>query len=144
MAYSNGHTDRKMRIGDVYMARFDGTGSEQSGLRPAVVFQNNKGNAYSPNVIVLPMTTSLKKVDLPTHVVIRARDTGLRFDSMVLCENPECISKDKLGTYITTLPLPYMKKIAAASLVATAAIALLDMDALQSVWEKASELNACA
>lgn len=144
MAYSNGHTDRKMRIGDVYMARFDGTGSEQSGLRPAVVFQNNKGNAYSPNVIVLPMTTSLKKVDLPTHVVVPARDTGLRFDSMVLCENPECISKDKLGAYITTLPLPYMKKIAAASLVATAAIAFLDMDALQSVWEKASELNACA
>lgn len=144
MTYNKGYTDRKLCIGDVYMARFNGTGSEQNGWRPAVVFQNNKGNAYSPNVIVLPMTTSLKKRGLPTHVIVRARDTGLRYDSMVLCENPECISKDKLGAYITTLPLTYMKEIAAASLVATAAISFLDMEVLRSVWEKASELNACA
>lgn len=144
MAYGKGHTNSKMHIGDVYMTRFVGTDSEQNGWRPAVVFQNNKGNAYSPNVIMLPMTSSLKKMSQPTHVVVRARDTGLRFDSMVLCENPECVSKDRLGAYITTLPRSYMKEIAAASLIATAAISFLDMDALQSAWEKASELNACA
>lgn len=59
MAYSKGHTNSKMHIGDVYMTRFVGTDSEQNGWRPAVVFQNNKGNAYSPNVIMLPMTSSL-------------------------------------------------------------------------------------
>lgn len=144
MAYSKGCTKSRVHIGDVYMTRFVGTDSEQNGWRPAVVFQNNKGNAYSPNVIVLPMTSCLKKVSQPTHVIVRARDTGLRLDSMVLCENPECVSKDRLGSYITTLPLSYMKEIAAASLVATAAISFLDMETLQLAWEKASELNACA
>ena len=56
------------RIGDVYYVEFTGVGSVQNGNRPAVVFQNNVGNRYSPNVAVLPMTSKLKKSNQPTHV----------------------------------------------------------------------------
>lgn len=133
---------RPIHIGDVYMMQFGGSGSEQGGLRPGVVFQNNIGNAYSPNVIALPMTSVLKKVNQPTHALIRAKDSGLKLDSMVLCENPERMSKDRIGNYITTLPDHYMQKIAAANLLATSAIAFLDVETLLAVREKASQLNA--
>ena len=121
--------------------RFDGTGSEQSGWRPGVIFQNNAGNLHSPNLIVLPLTSSLKKLDMPTHVLLHAYDTGLSRDSVVICENPQRLSKDKLGRYITTLSLHYMRKIAVASLIATSAIAFLDPPALLEAWETAVRLN---
>ena len=130
------------KIGEIYLMKFGGEDREQSGLRPGLVFQNNMGNTYSPNIIALPITSSLKKAGQPTHVVLRASDTGLKMDSMVLCENPECMSKAKLGRYITTLSFDYMRKIAEASLLATSAISYLDADLLHSVWERASVLNA--
>lgn len=129
------------KIGEIYLMKFDGEGSVQAGLRPGLVFQNNMGNLYSPNVIVLPITSSLKKAGQPTHVILRASDTGLKMDSMVLCENPECMPKARLGRYITTLSHEYMRKIAEASLLATSAISYLDADLLHSVWERASALN---
>ncbi len=132
------------RWGEVYICRFEGTGSEQSGLRPAVIFQNNVGNAHSPNVIVLPLTTSLKRKDMPTHVVVRADDTGLRRDSMVICENPVSVSKDRLGNYITKLPREYMVKIAVASLLATSALDPLDFEVFQAVKQQSEKLNMAA
>lgn len=133
--------ERYPRIGDVYNMYFDGTGSEQSGWRPGVVFQNNVGNSKSPNIIALPLTSSLKKLYMPTHVLVRASDTGLRKDSMVICENPEKMSKDKLGKYITTLSQRYMKDIAIANLIATSAISFLDKDSLLFVWERSVQMN---
>lgn len=94
-------------IGDVYLMKFEGSGNEQSGWRPGVVFQNNVGNAHSPNVIALPLTSSIKKTNQPTHVVVLAADTGLRRDSMVLCENPEKMSKARIGKFLTRLPDEY-------------------------------------
>lgn len=88
MGFQN-NKERVPQIGEVYLMKFGGSGSEQSGWRPGVVFQNNMGNAYSPNIIALPLTSSLKKTNQPTHVIIKAADSGLRRDSMVLCENPE-------------------------------------------------------
>lgn len=129
------------QIGEIYLMRFGGEGSEQSGLRPGLVFQNNTGNLHSPNIIALPITSSLKKAGQPTHVILHAYDTGLKRDSMVLCENPECISKLKIGKYITTLSGKYMRQIAEASLLATSAISYLDVDLLRSIWERASDLN---
>lgn len=131
-------------IGEVYIMYFCGSGSEQSGWRPGVIFQNNIGNAKSPNVIALPLTTSLKKLNMPTHVLLKASDTGLRFDSMVICENPEKMSKAKLGKYITTLSEEQMREIAKANLMATAAISFLDKKTLVSVWKKSMQLNACS
>ena len=132
---------RTPKIGDVFMVRFNGAGSEQVGWRPALVFQNNVGNAYSPNVIVLPLTSKLKKTSQPTHVVIPAEGTGLARDSMVLCENPESVSKERLGKYLTTLPDKYMAKIAEAHLLATSAISFINPTVILALWERAAKLN---
>jgi mRNA interferase MazF len=142
MAVSYKNQEGFPKIGDVYLMKFSGSGSEQSGWRPGLVFQNNVGNAHSPNVIALPLTSSIKKENQPTHVVVKASDSGLIKDSMVLCENPERMSKDRIGRYITTLSQEYMQKIAEANLLASSAIAYLDMDALISIWQKAMALNA--
>lgn len=138
----NSSENRVPQFGDVYLVRFDGSGSEQSGLRPAVVFQNNVGNKYSPNITVLPVTSQIKKVSQPTHVVVYAKDTGLIKDSMVLCENPVCISKDKLGGYLTSLTNEYMSKIAEANMLASSAIAYINPEFLISLQHKAAKLNA--
>lgn len=129
-------------IGEIYMVEFDGTGSVQKGYRPALVFQNNVGNRYSPNVVVLPITSAHKKANQPTHVLVDAAGSGLRMDSMVLCENPQCISKSQLGDYITTLSEEYMKQVAAASLLANSAISYLDISMLVVLLDKATKLNA--
>ena len=133
--------ERIPKIGDIYLMKFEGNDSEQNGWRPGLVFQNNTGNTHSPNIIAIPLTCALKKTNQPTHVFLSAEETGLRKDSMALCENPERMSKIKLGRYLTTLSDDYMKKIAEASLLATSAIAFLDLTVLMTVWKKASELN---
>ena len=134
--------ERIPQIGDIYMMQFNGSASEQSGWRPGLVFQNNVGNAYSPNIIALPLTSSIKKVNQPTHVVIKAANTGLKKDSMVLCENPDSVSKERLGMYITTLSDEYMREIAKASILSSSVISYLDIDILMSIWKKAVDLNA--
>ena len=63
---------RTPQIGDVYHMYFSGDGNEQQGWRPGLVFQNNVGNKYSPNIIALPLTSSLKKLNQPTHVLLPA------------------------------------------------------------------------
>ena len=124
--------------------RFGGSGSEQSGWRPGVVFQNNVGNLYSPNIIALPLTSSIKKSGQPTHVVLLAEETGLPRDSMVLCENPERMSKERLGDYITTLSGKDMARVATANLLASSAISFLNPEELMNVWQKACSFNAAS
>lgn len=133
---------RTPQIGDIYLMNFSGSGSEQNGWRPGLVFQNNTGNLHSPNIIALPLTTAIKKAGQPTHVVIHAEKSGLKKTSMVLCENPERMSKDKIGQYITTLSDEDMRRVAIANLLASSAISYLDMEILVTVWRKASALNA--
>ena len=125
---------RVPQIGEVYYMRFGGTGSEQEGFRPGLVFQNNMGNAHSPNIIALPMTSVMKKLGQPTHVFVNGKEAGLKKNSLVLCE--------RIGGYITKLPDKYMKQIATASLLASSVIAYLDVDALVKAWQKAVRLNA--
>ena len=139
----NSNNTKHPKIGDIYLVYFDGSGNEQQGFRPGLVFQNNVGNEYSPNLIVLPLTSALKKTNQPTHVFI-PKEVGLRKDSMVLCENPKCMSKYKLGEYITTLPEEYMAQVAVGSILSSSAIAFVDPDLLKSVWQKALALNAIA
>ncbi len=128
-------------IGEVYLMKFDGSNSEQGGWRPGLVFQNNTGNAHSPNIIALPLTSSIKKTGQPTHVVVYAADSGLVRDSMVLCENPERMSKDRIGKYLTTLSDKYMREVAAANLIATSALSFLDISSLLEVWAASIKLN---
>ena len=136
------NTERQPQIGDIYLMHFGGSGNEQRGWRPGLVFQNNLGNLYSPNIIALPLTSSIKKSNQPTHVVIPADGTGLAKDSMVLCENPERMSKERIGNYLTTIPAQYMSKVAIANLLASSAISFNDPDVLLSVWQKAIALNS--
>lgn len=134
--------ERTPKIGDVYLMNFGGCGNEQHGWRPGLVFQNNLGNRHSPNIIALPLTSSLKKCNQPTHVLIPSEGTGLARDSMVLCENPERMSKERMGQYLTTIPEEYMAKIAVANLLATSAISFVEPDLLMSIWLEATSLNA--
>ena len=136
------NNSKQPQIGDVYYMQFNGSGSEQSGWRPGIVFQNNIGNKYSPNIIAIPLTTKLKKSGQPTHVVLPADETGIPRDSMALCENPERMSKDRIGEYITTLPREYMAKVASANVLASSAIAFVDPDFLLTLWQQAVSLNA--
>lgn len=128
-------------IGSVYFMKFDGVGSEQRGWRPGVVFQNNTANAYSPNLIALPCTTAMKKLNQPTHVLLRHEESGLERDSIVLCENPQRMSKLKIGEFITQLPDKYIKQIATASMLASSAISFVSYDDLIATWRRAKILN---
>lgn len=134
-------SEKQPRIGDIYLMHFSGNGSEQSGWRPGLVFQNNVGNSHSPNIIALPLTTAIKKKGQPTHVMIPSEGTGLKSDSMVLCENPERMSKSRLGQYITTLSDEHMARVAAANLLSSSAISYIDPDVLLSLWQQAISLN---
>lgn len=138
------HINRNPRIGDVFLMKFTGSGCEQSGWRPGLVFQNNVGNLHSPNIIALPFTSAIKKLSQPTHVYVPSHGNNLKMNSVVLCENPERMSKEKIGSYITTLSNEYMSRIAEASLLATSAISFLDPETLLAVRQKALYLNATA
>ncbi|MDE5754670.1 MAG: type II toxin-antitoxin system PemK/MazF family toxin [Oscillospiraceae bacterium] len=99
---------RTIRRGDIYLIDCGKTvGSEQGGIRPAVVIQNNMGNRYSPTTIVAMITSSTKK-HLPTHVQI---DRGLEMQSCVLLEQIRTISIDRLKQYIVTLDRSDMIRI---------------------------------
>lgn len=133
--------NKSPQIGDIYIMEFNGTNNLQSGIRPGVVFQNNLGNIHSPNIIALPLTSVMKKIKQPTHVLLRANEVGLKLDSIVLCENPVGLSKQSLGQFITRLSDKHMREIAVAHLLSSSAISYLDLDSLVSVWEKANSLN---
>lgn len=83
--------------GDIFIADLDPVvGSEQGGVRPVVIVQNDRGNRFSPTVIAAAMTSKLGKADLPTHVWICAHDSGLKCDSLVLCEQLRTLEKRRL------------------------------------------------
>ena len=139
----NHQSTKHPMIGEVYDMFFDGRSEcEQRGFRPGLVFQNNVGNSHSPNIIALPLTTAIKKVHQPTHVLIKSCKSGLRYDSIVLCENPERMSKSRLGRYITKLSDEDMAKVAEASLLSSSALSFLDWNSLVRIWKTAGSLNS--
>lgn len=71
-------------------------GSEQGGVRPVLVIQNNVGNKYSPTIIVAAITSQINKAKLPTHIEIKASEYGLTKDSVVLMEQIRTIDKKRL------------------------------------------------
>ena len=81
----------------VYVSCPDKVGSEQSGVHPYVIIQNNIGNKHCPTVLGMSLTSNLKKEYLPTHCVIhRTKENGLKRDSMLLGETLTQISKDRI------------------------------------------------
>lgn len=79
-------------------------GSEQGGIRPICILQNDIGNRYAPTVLVAPMTTSKTKKRMPTHVNLKASEVGLEDDSTVLVEQMVTIDKTKLMFKATEIP----------------------------------------
>ena len=92
-------------------------GSEQGGVRPVLIVQNEIGNRHSPTVIAAAITSRLDKARLPTHINIRAADTGLAKDSVVLLEQIRTIDKTRLKEKIGELPEDVMKEVNNALLI---------------------------
>jgi len=102
----------KVKRGEIYYAElFPFVGSEQGGLRPVLIIQNNVGNKYSPTVIAAAITSQATKKPLPTHVVVSESKYGLPKDSVVLLEQIRTISKSRLQEYVGRLTEEDMKKV---------------------------------
>ena len=134
--------ERQPRIGDVFMMEFYGQGSAQAGCRPGIILQNNIGNKKSPNVVAVPLTSSLKKMNQPTHVFLPKNGTGLKMDSVVLCESPMSVPKKNIGSYLVTIPNHYMRKIARAFLLEHPILCFLNEKDLFSIRQEAYSLIA--
>ena len=101
-----------VKRGDIYYANLSPVvGSEQGGLRPVLVIQNDVGNKYSPTVIVAAITSQISKAKLPTHVEISAKHFNLEKDSVVLLEQLRTIDKRRLKEKVTHLSEEIMAKV---------------------------------
>ncbi|WP_419196110.1 type II toxin-antitoxin system PemK/MazF family toxin [Caproiciproducens galactitolivorans] len=86
-----------IRRGDIYYADLSPVvGSEQGGVRPVLIVQNDVGNRFSPTVIAAAITSQRAKANLPTHIMLNAQTTGLAKDSVVLLEQVRTIDKHRL------------------------------------------------
>lgn len=103
---------QEIKRGDIYFADLSPVvGSEQGGLRPVLIVQNDIGNKYSPTVIVSAITSQLSKAKIPTHIELPANIYKLPKDSVVLCEQIRTIDKRRLGQKITSLDQQKMKEV---------------------------------
>ena len=86
-----------VKTGDIYYADLSPVvGSEQGGIRPVLVIQNDIGNKYSPTVIAAAITSQINKAKMPTHIELAAKDYGLNKDSVILLEQIRTIDKRRL------------------------------------------------
>ena len=101
-----------IKRGELYYADLSPVvGSEQGGVRPVLVVQNDVGNKYSPTVIAAAVTSQMGKAKLPTHIELAAGDYGLPKDSVVLLEQIRTIDKRRLRERIGELPINLMRKV---------------------------------
>ena len=100
----------KIKRRQIYLANLgEGYGSEQGGIRPVLVVQNNKGNKHSPTILVACITSKAhSKHYLPTHYVI-PKHVGLKYDSMVMMEQIKVIDEKRIIKYIGKLSPKFMK-----------------------------------
>ena len=98
--------------GEIYYADLSPVvGSEQGGIRPVLVVQNNVGNKYSPTVIVAAITSQLTKAKLPTHIELDKDKYNLKKDSVVLLEQIRTLDKRRLGDKVSSLDDMAMQKV---------------------------------
>jgi mRNA interferase MazF len=101
-----------VKRGDVYFADLSPVvGSEQGGVRPVLILQNDIGNRFSPTVIVAAITAQIQKAKLPTHVEINAKKYGFERNSVILLEQIRTIDKQRLTDKITQLDEPMMQEV---------------------------------
>ena len=101
-----------VKRGDIYYADLSPVvGSEQGGIRPVLVIQNDIGNKYSPTVIAAAITSQINKAKMPTHIELAAKDYGLNKDSVILLEQIRTIDKRRLREKIGRLDNELMDKV---------------------------------
>lgn len=101
---------REIKRGEIYYANlFPVIGSEQGGVRPVIILQNNTGNHYSPTTIVAAITSRETKIGMPTHVKVTT--SGLNRKSVVLLEQIRTIDKKRLLEYVGTFDKANMKQV---------------------------------
>ena len=102
----------QIRRGDIYYADLSPvTGSEQGGVRPVLIIQNNIGNRHSPTVICAAITSKMNKAKLPTHIEISAGRYQIEKNSVVLLEQIRTIDKQRLREYVCHVDQELMKKV---------------------------------
>lgn len=101
-----------IRRGDIYYADLSPVvGSEQGGIRPVLIIQNDVGNRYSPTVIAAAITSKMGKNKLPTHIDLYAEKVGLTKDSVVLLEQVRTLDKQRLKEKMGHLDDEFMGEI---------------------------------
>ncbi len=101
-----------VKRGDIFFADLSPViGSEQGGIRPVLIIQNDIGNKYSPTVICAAITSQINKAKLPTHIEIKAKQYTLVKDSVILLEQIRTIDKKRLREKICQLDGRLMKKV---------------------------------
>lgn len=101
-----------IKRGDIFYADLSPViGSEQGGVRPVLIVQNDTGNKFSPTVIAAAITSQNSKADLPTHIKLKAIGSGLAKDSVVLLEQIRTIDKKRLKEKMGTLDSVSMRRV---------------------------------
>lgn len=111
-------TSMTIKRGELYYADLSPVvGSEQGGVRPVLVVQNDVGNKYSPTIIAAAVTSKINKAKLPTHIELPLGDFGLQKDSVILLEQIRTLDKRRLKERIGELPEVTMSKVDKAILI---------------------------
>ncbi|MBP8639944.1 MAG: type II toxin-antitoxin system PemK/MazF family toxin [Oscillospiraceae bacterium] len=104
-----------VRRGDIYYADLSPVvGSEQGGMRPVLIVQNDTGNKHSPTVIAAAITSQVGKARLPTHIELTGQSCGLSRDSVILLEQIRTIDKSRLKERMGRLDEPLMNEVDSA------------------------------
>jgi len=126
-----------VKRGDIYYADLSPVvGSEQGGLRPVLIIQNDVGNKYSPTVIAAAITSRMGKTKLPTHIDVHAERAGLSRDSIVLLEQLRTLDKRRLRERLGHLDEEMMHEIDTAIAVS---LGLVPRSTVYAVREVARE-----
>ena len=104
--------DTIVKRGDIFYADLSPVvGSEQGGMRPVLIIQNDTGNRHSPTVIAAAITSQTGKANLPTHISLAARSCGLTRDSVILLEQVRTLDKSRLRERMGRLDEPAMHQV---------------------------------
>lgn len=107
-----------IRRGDIYYADLRPViGSEQGGVRPVLIIQNDIGNRHSPTVICAAITSKMNKAKLPTHVELNTRRCGMVRDSVILLEQLRTIDKQRLRERICHIDDPLLEEVNRALMI---------------------------
>lgn len=110
--------NNEIKRGELYYADLSPVvGSEQGGIRPVLIVQNDVGNKFSPTVIAAAITSQINKAKIPTHIEVKASDVGLPKDSVVLLEQLRTLDKRRLKEKIGELDIKKMKMVDSALLI---------------------------